>query len=75
MNRNIKSLDHLHILLWLLKDISWMMKWREFGMIMILPTIAVAAFVTYRSLKRPSTFIPNLAVLFWIIKKLLLDVF
>lgn len=62
----LRYLENLHIPLWLLKDTSWMMHWRTFGTILIVPTISLACWIVWRSRKMKSVFIPNLAVLFWI---------
>jgi uncharacterized membrane protein YoaK (UPF0700 family) len=59
--------DNLHILLWLLKDISWMLKWKIFGIIMIFPTIAMALLILRSKHQSKENFLPDLAVLLWIL--------
>jgi hypothetical protein len=59
-------MENYHILLWLFKDISWMMEFRVFGAIMILPTLCMAVHILYKS-KKHIEFWVNLAVLFWIL--------
>jgi len=61
-----RSLENTHILLWLLKDICWLLIWKVLGLIMIIPTIGVAAFLTFHSRLHPKEFSFNLAVLCWI---------
>lgn len=63
--RSIRHFENLHILLWLLKDISWLLEWRIFGTFMIVPTILVAIYLTVRSYAK-NLFWINLAICFWI---------
>lgn len=62
-----RKIENLHIIFWLLKDLSWAMLWRPIGMIMIVPTIAVAVMITWQTRKLKSELFHNLAVVFWII--------
>ncbi|MEJ7627090.1 MAG: hypothetical protein WKF35_09515 [Ferruginibacter sp.] len=62
-----RRMENLHILFWLLKDISWCMVWRELGLAMIIPTLTIAIVITIRTRKYMSEFCHNLAVVFWII--------
>lgn len=57
--------DNMHILLWLIKDTCWMLEWKVLGTAMIAPTIAVAIYLAYRTV-RERAFWLNLAVCFWI---------
>lgn len=61
-----RRIENLHILLWLIKDACWALDWRLPGLIMILPTITVAAIITVQTRKVLSELLHNLAVLFWI---------
>lgn len=61
-----RQMENLHILFWLLKDISWCMAWRELGLAMILPTLVIAIVITIRTRSYMSEFCHNLAVVFWI---------
>jgi hypothetical protein len=58
--------ENLHIVFWLMKDISWCMLWRTLGMIMIVPTLGAAVFITWRARRDRTDFAHNLAVVFWI---------
>ena len=58
--------ENLHILFWLIKDISWAMLWRPLGMMMLIPTITVAIVITWQTRKIISELFHNLAVVFWI---------
>jgi hypothetical protein len=58
--------ENMHILLWLIKDLSWAMLWRPLGLIMLVPTLVVAILITYQTRKIASELFHNLAVVFWI---------
>ena len=58
--------ENLHIVFWLLKDVSWCLMWRGFGVFMIVPTLGTALYITWRSRAERSDFAHNLAVVFWI---------
>lgn len=57
--------DNIHILLWLVKDTCWMLEWKIFGTLMIVPTIGVAVYIAAQTTKE-SVFWINLAICFWI---------
>lgn len=59
--------ENLHIVFWLVKDMSWAMLWRPLGIIMIFPTVAVAMLITWQTRKLKSELFHNLAVLCWIL--------
>jgi hypothetical protein len=61
-----RRLENLHIVFWLFKDISWCMMWKELGITMIVPTLAVAIYISWRTRKLKSELAHNLAVTFWI---------
>ena len=62
-----RKMENLHILFWLLKDISWCMFWRELGLAMIVPTLVIAIVITIRTRSYMSEFCHNLAVVCWIV--------
>ncbi|MCW3081317.1 hypothetical protein [Segetibacter sp.] len=62
-----RRIENLHILFWLLKDLSWAMLWKPFALIMIVPTIGAALLITWQTRKIRSELLHNLAVDFWII--------
>ena len=66
-----RKLENLHIVFWLFKDISWCMFWRELGIAMIVPTLAVAIYISYRTRNIKAELAHNLAVAFWIFTTLL----
>ncbi len=63
---NTRKFENFHILLWLLKDTSWLMGWKSFGIFMVFPTIFFAVLITYKSAGIISEVIHNLAVTLWI---------
>lgn len=67
LHKNIHFLENLHIPLWLVKDISWMMIWKPLGMFMIVPTVSVAVMLVIATRKIPHRLLLNLATLCWIL--------
>ena len=61
-----RKMENMHIVFWLVKDISWCMIWKELGMIMIVPTLSVAIWISWRTRAIRSELAHNLAVVFWI---------
>jgi prepilin signal peptidase PulO-like enzyme (type II secretory pathway) len=61
-----RRIENMHILLWLIKDACWAMNYRTMGMIMVIPTLLVAFFITWQTRHILSEFLHNLAVVFWI---------
>jgi hypothetical protein len=61
-----RKTENLHIVFWLMKDISWCLMFRTLGMIMIVPTLGAALFITWRARHNRTDFAHNLAVVFWI---------
>jgi hypothetical protein len=62
-----RKIENLHILFWLLKDLSWAMLWKPLGLLMIVPTIGAALLITWQTRHIKSEFLHNLAVDFWIL--------
>lgn len=62
-----RRMENLHILFWLLKDISWCMIWRPLGIAMIFPTLTFAIIITIRTRHFISEFYHNVAVVCWIL--------
>ena len=61
-----RIIENLHILLWLLKDSFWALNLRIPGLIMIIPTLTVALYITWQTRNIQSELLHNLAVVFWI---------
>ncbi|MBL7748650.1 MAG: hypothetical protein JNM19_14535 [Chitinophagaceae bacterium] len=59
-------MENMHIVFWLIKDISWCMFWRELGLAMFVPTLVIAIIIAWRTRQVPSELAHNLAIAFWI---------
>lgn len=62
-----RRIENLHIVFWLIKDLSWAMLWKPLGIFMIVPTIGAALLITWQTRLIKSELLHNLAVDFWII--------
>lgn len=62
-----RKLENLHIFLWLIKDLSWVMLWKPLGLFMIIPTVGAAVVIAWQTRKILSELMHNIAVVFWII--------
>lgn len=61
-----RRMENLHIVFWLLKDVSWCMVWRPLGLAMIAPTLAIAIIIAWRTRHLASELAHNLAIVLWI---------
>ena len=61
-----RKMENLHIVFWIIKDMSWCMGWTYLGITMIVPTLLVAVFIAWRTREIHSELAHNLAVAFWI---------
>lgn len=66
MIKSIRKFENLHIVCWLIKDTCWVLDLKILGIIMVLPTLFLAFFITYKFRKMVSEFYHNLSVCFWI---------
>lgn len=62
----IRKIENFHIVLWLMKDLCWVMEMKLFGVIMVVPTVGVAIYITWLSRLIRSEFFHNMAVVSWI---------
>jgi hypothetical protein len=62
----LRRLENLHILFWLLKDMSWCLNYKIAAVCMIIPTLAVAIYICHRNRHIITEWYHNLAVIFWI---------
>ena len=44
-----RKIENLHIVLWLIKDLFWVMLWKPLGLIMITPTIGASLLITWQT--------------------------
>jgi hypothetical protein len=61
-----RRMENMHIVFWLLKDISWCMVWRPLGLAMIVPTLSIAIVIAWRTRHIAAELSHNLAIAFWI---------
>ena len=61
-----RKMENLHIVFWLLKDISWCMIWRPLGIAMIFPTLIIAIVIAFRTRQFMSEVCHNVAIVVWI---------
>lgn len=66
MMRSLRAGENFHILLWLLKDLCWVLDLKVMGMVMITPTLAMAVWIAWRSRADLGEFLHSVAVVFWI---------
>lgn len=62
-----RRMENMHIVFWLVKDISWCMIWRELGLAMFIPTFAIAVVIAWRTRQLKSELAHNLAIACWIL--------
>lgn len=62
----IRRMENLHVLFWLMKDISWCMIWKELGIAMVIPTFCIAIWIAWKNRDMKSELSHNLAIVFWI---------
>ncbi len=67
INTETRKTENFHILLWLIKDLCWVSLSKTMGMVMIVPTIGLAIYITYLNRAEKSELAHNLAVCFWIL--------
>ncbi|HPG11676.1 MAG TPA: hypothetical protein PLU37_09115 [Chitinophagaceae bacterium] len=61
-----RRMENMHIVFWLVKDISWCMIWEVLGIAMIIPTLSIAILIAWRTRHMASELAHNLAIAFWI---------
>jgi hypothetical protein len=61
-----RKMENLHIVFWLIKDISWCLVWKPLGIAMIFPTLIIAIVISIRTRQFVSELCHNVAIVFWI---------
>jgi hypothetical protein len=61
-----RKMENMHIVFWLLKDISWCMIWKELAIAMVVPTLTIAIIIAWRTRVVAAELAHNLAIAFWI---------
>lgn len=64
--KNERAYENALVFLWLLKDTSWCHSWHFLGMAMIVPTLAVQIYLTWRSRYDEHEVFHSIAVACWI---------
>jgi hypothetical protein len=65
--RKFRVFENMHIVFWLIKDMSWALKFRMLGVTMFIPTLLLALLITWQTRQIRSELYHNLAVTCWII--------
>lgn len=63
---SFRKMENLHIVFWLIKDISWCLIWKPLGIAMIFPTLIIAIIIAIRTREFVSELCHNVAIVFWI---------
>lgn len=61
-----RRMENMHIAFWLMKDISWCMIWKTLGIIMVIPTLSIAIWISVKNRRNKAELAHNLAIVFWI---------
>ena len=61
-----RRMENMHIVFWLVKDISWCLFWKELGLAMFIPTFIISLVIAWRTRQVKSELAHNLAISFWI---------
>ena len=61
-----RKIENLHIVFWLIKDLSWAMLWKPLGIAMFFPTFIISILITFQTRHIKAELFHNLAVTFWI---------
>ena len=61
-----RRMENMHIIFWLLKDLSWCLVWKELGIAMIFPTLVISIVIAWRTRHLVSELAHNLAITLWI---------
>ncbi len=67
MIRSLRVNENLHIVLWLIKDLCWLMEYRHAGLLMVAPTLVMAGYITWLSRVDRGLLVHAIAVVFWIL--------
>lgn len=66
LQRSIRASENFHIVLWLVKDVSWILGWKMLGITMFVPTCAMAVWIAWKSREDIGEFLHSVAVVSWI---------
>jgi hypothetical protein len=66
MNKILRRQENLHIMFWLVKDTCWCLTFRVPALIMIIPTLVLAIYITWKTRNIYAELMHNLAICCWI---------
>lgn len=66
MNPGIRKIENIHIGFWLLKDIGWIQDLHILGIIMVVPTLLIALWLTWHTRHDAGECAHGAAVVCWI---------
>lgn len=64
---NLRTSENFHIVLWLLKDLCWVMDLHVAGVVMVVPTVAMAVHITWQCRDDIGELLHSLSVVLWIV--------
>lgn len=67
MNPSLRANENFHILLWLLKDLCWVLDLKVAGLVMIVPTVAMAMVIAWQCRGDVGELLHAVAVVLWIL--------
>ena len=62
-----RRIENLHIVFWLIKDLCWCLFYKPLAIAMVVPTLIIAAGITWQTRHIKTEFFHNIAVFFWIV--------
>jgi len=62
----LRHMENMHVVFWLLKDISWCIICKPLAVAMIVPTLSIAIWISWKNRQIKSELSHNLAIVFWI---------
>lgn len=62
-----RKMENMHIVFWLIKDISWCLLWKPLGIMMIFPTFIISLVIAWRTRHVVSELCHNVAISLWIL--------
>jgi hypothetical protein len=66
MFRDLRASENFHIVLWLLKDLCWVLVWKPLGLAMFIPTLIMAVHIAWRLRRDLGELLHSIAVVCWI---------
>ncbi len=63
---SLRATENFHIVLWLLKDLCWVLLWKPLGLALFVPTLLWAVWIAWRLRHEVGEFLHAAAVVRWI---------